>query len=265
MPDLWVPTDDELEALLHRVGADLDVPAAVALTQRVRTRIETAPTAAHRRAARGVTGWRRIAVVVGVVLLVATVVVAANPATREAVADWLGIGAVEIQYSDGPPAPVVTHLDLGDQVTLRDASRLARFAVRRPRALADPAAVYTRRIGNWSEVTLLWPPDEQLPPTAETGVGLLLTELRGGLEPAILKKLVGGEARLQEVEVRGAPGYWISGAPHTLVYRTPDGAEIAIETRLAGNVLLWEQGGITYRVESALDLGPARRIAESVR
>jgi len=259
-----VSTDEELVALLRNVGANLDVPAGTALAERISARIEATPARPRRRELFGQGRWRT-AFVIGFALLLTTVVVVANPSTREAVADWLGVGSVEIQYGDGPPAAVVARLDLGARVDLDDASRIAGFAVRRPAALGEPTIVYTRRIGSAREVTLLWSPDERLPRTAETGVGLLLSELRGGLEPAILKKFVGREARLEEVDVHGARGYWISGAPHTLVYRTPDGGEISTQTRLAGNVLLWERGGITYRLESVLDRAAALGIAGSVR
>jgi hypothetical protein len=37
------------------------------------------------------------------------------------------------------------------------------------------------------------------------------------------------------------------------------------ESRIAGNTLLWEQGGIVYRLESSLPKADAVRIAETVR
>ena len=66
-------------------------------------------------------------------------------------------------------------------------------------------------------------------------------------------------------DVSGEPGFWISGAPHGFFLVCYDAGECRQERyRLAGNVLLWEQDGVTLRLESALTLEDALDIAESV-
>ena len=63
----------------------------------------------------------------------------------------------------------------------------------------------------------------------------------------------------------GAPGIFLSGGPHVVFYRDASG-EIRNETlRLAGNTLLWERGELLLRLESALPLEEALRVARSVR
>jgi hypothetical protein len=59
--------------------------------------------------------------------------------------------------------------------------------------------------------------------------------------------------------VDGAPGVWISGAPHVVL-----GPELP--PRLAGNVLVWVRGAVTYRLEGkGLTLDAAQDVAGLVR
>jgi hypothetical protein len=69
---------------------------------------------------------------------------------------------------------------------------------------------------------------------------VLLTETRLS---GLMKKLSMSSTTIRPVEVEpGVDGLWLSGAPH--VYLGPDAPP-----RLAGHVLLFESGGITYRLE----------------
>ena len=69
---------------------------------------------------------------------------------------------------------------------------------------------------------------------------------------------------MQFVSVNGGQGYWLEGEPHEFLYT--DGRSVSVERlRLAGNVLLWEVGGITYRIEGPRTLDEALRIAYSLR
>ena len=74
-----------------------------------------------------------------------------------------------------------------------------------------------------------------------------------------------GATRLEGVNVGREPGFWIAGVPHAF-YVCPAPDECREERyRLAGNVLLWEQDGLTFRLESALTKEASLTIAESVR
>jgi hypothetical protein len=64
--------------------------------------------------------------------------------------------------------------------------------------------------------------------------------------------------------VRGAPGLWLEGA-HAVVFRDAQGIVRDEELRLAGNVLLWERDGITYRLEGQIERDDAVRLAEALR
>jgi hypothetical protein len=60
--------------------------------------------------------------------------------------------------------------------------------------------------------------------------------------------------------VNGQAAVWAVG-PYTLFYRNGD----LVEQRLVtGHVLIWEQAGITYRLEGDLSLDEAVSIAESL-
>jgi hypothetical protein len=96
-------------------------------------------------------------------------------------------------------------------------------------------------------------------------VGLLLTELKASIDTGLLMgKGVPPGTQLEEVHVNGSRGFWIEGAPH-LFLRDAGGSMRDAPARLAGNTLLWEQAGLTMRLESGLDRDAAIRTAQSMR
>jgi hypothetical protein len=88
---------------------------------------------------------------------------------------------------------------------------------------------------------------------------VVLSEFRAGVDGSIvLKKLIGTSTSTQPVRVDGAPGLWIGGGPH-VVFAPP------LPPRLAGDVLVWVRGAVTYRLEGkGLTLGRARELAAGV-
>jgi hypothetical protein len=83
---------------------------------------------------------------------------------------------------------------------------------------------------------------------------VLLTEFGNA---GILKKLALGNVEGIEVET-GVEGLWISGAPHVVFF--PDASP-----RLAGNVLVWTSGNVTFRLEGrGLDQQAALRLARQI-
>jgi hypothetical protein len=65
---------------------------------------------------------------------------------------------------------------------------------------------------------------------------------------------------IEEAEVNSEPAFWITG-PHTI--QLQDGR---YQNRLfvEGNVLLWSEGNVTYRLESDYSLVETVRVAESL-
>jgi hypothetical protein len=78
------------------------------------------------------------------------------------------------------------------------------------------------------------------------GKQVLYAELRGD-QMGAAKKLAGSATHIEEVPI-GEFGIYLSGAPHVLIW---DQGNVA--TRLAGNVLIWLDRGVTRRLEGPLD------------
>lgn len=182
-------------------------------------------------------------------LLVVLAVGAGLTRALPVVAEGLGIGSVEIEL--GPIDTVATELRLGNR---RTADGVA-FA---PAALGSPDAVYVDRSVTW----LVYGPRADLPEVLGTGVGALVARIEGdGLLEKVIDPTVTDRI---DVTVQGHPAVWLEGGEHELLVERADGRVVSSRGRLAGNTLLWEEGGITYRLELALPLAEALRIAESV-
>jgi hypothetical protein len=59
--------------------------------------------------------------------------------------------------------------------------------------------------------------------------------------------------------------YYLAGQPHQFFFRDPAGNLQPETLRLAGNTLLWEDAGVTYRLEAEVSLEEAVRIASTLR
>ena len=58
-----------------------------------------------------------------------------------------------------------------------------------------------------------------------------------------------------------------SGSPggrHVLIWETGAGEVRQLETRLAGNVLIWTEGGRTFRLEGGLDRGQMLELGRQI-
>jgi hypothetical protein len=67
------------------------------------------------------------------------------------------------------------------------------------------------------------------------------------------------------VRVNGDSGIYLAGAPHQVIFQESTGAIRTDRIRLAGNVLLWQQGPLTLRIEGTHTLNQALAIARSLR
>ena len=65
------------------------------------------------------------------------------------------------------------------------------------------------------------------------------------------------------LNILGLPGLWLS-SHHEITYRGPDGTLHKDTSRLAGKTLLWEENGVTYRLESSLPKVVAVSVAEDL-
>lgn len=246
---------DRLERSLVELGARIAYPREPDLAAAVARRIEAEPAPRLRRSA---PGWRRRGLALGIAL--------ALLATGAALASYLGVRGVRITVGPSPTLGpgVGSSLDLGARVTLARARAEVTFPVRVPAALGDPDEAYVGVGVAGGQVTLLYRPRPGLPEAGGTGAGLLLTEFRAKVARDLLGKVVSSPRQIQDVPVNGAPALWIEGA-HLVFYLDAEGEVIEETVRLSANVLLWQIGDVTLRLESALPKERAIRIAESVR
>ena len=239
----------ELELALQELGAALEWPAQPELVPRALTRIREA-SAQRRRMP------RRALVVALAVLAVSVAAGFAVPQTRAAILEFFHLRGVTIErVPELPTVPVQSGLDtfLGEPVSLDEARKLADFEVVVPKALGDPDQVYFQKSPPGGMVSFLYGSREH--PSA------LFTQFAATVDDVIFKK-VASDTTIHTVSVGGQPGYWLEGA-HFFSYFDRDQNMETEPVRLAGNVLLWEVGSRTLRLEADVSEAEALRIARS--
>jgi hypothetical protein len=233
---------DGLEQRLTSLGAALEVPAAPDLVPVVVARLPDRRPRRHRPARRTVA-----------IALLATLAVAggamAVPSTRHTILRVLGLRGVQIERVPRLPSGLDgAKLGLGRVVPIASAVRAVQFT-----ALLPPGAATAYLAGDL--------PGGRL--SLVLGRALIM-EFRGTSVPYVFKFLgPGTTARL--LRVNGRPGVYISGAPHQLLIQESTGMVQTDRVRLSGNVLLWQQGPVTVRIEGARTLGAALALAQSLR
>lgn len=246
-------TDDRLIAALRDLGTATWLPEA----PDVAAALADVPAPSRRPRYR----WAVAAAVAALVVLAIVI----TP-VRQAVADWLGIGAVRIVEVD--EVPVVSDevlTGLGDELDLDTSALIGSFDIA-PDALGSADRLFINDLGAgrlWA-ISAVWFPRDGLPEVGNSGVGALLTLFEGTLDRPVVEKSVGDDATVEIVQVGDVVGYWITGDAHIFAYLDPDGETIEESIRLAGNTLLWEIDGVSFRFESALDLAAAVAVAASL-
>jgi hypothetical protein len=239
---------NELEHALVEVGRELEVPAPPDLARIVLARIEP------RRRARPARRW---ALAVAVVVLATLGAALAIPDARSAFFRVLHIGGARIELVDELPtvsAQPDLELTLGRPVRLDEARREAGFDLRE--LDEAPGRVY---LGERGTVWFLYGSPER--------VRLLVaqTPLHSIDQPLLLKKLAAPGTHVQPVTVEGSEGVYLSGEPHFLLLLDELGNPVEESARLARNVLLWDTGGVAYRLEGDFTQEEALELAGSLR
>jgi hypothetical protein len=223
-----------LDAALRQLGSELEFPAEPQVAARVAARIS-----ARRR--------RRPWLVALAAAAVALAVALAVPPARSALLRFFGLkGATIERVEERPVFEPETRRKLGVPVTLAEARRRAGFELLLP---DGPAQVFY---------------DASIPAVTFHFLdrGADLTEFRGEATPYV-QKSAGPGTTVEPIQVNGRPGFWLEGERHRVVFRDARGR--VLESRAAGNVLLWEQGELTLRLEGARTKAEALRIAGTLR
>jgi hypothetical protein len=223
----------ELEHALSALAAEVEWPE----TPQLELRLDVAAQARPRR--------RRLLVVAIALALVAVGIAFAVPQARSAILRFFHIGGATIELVSTLPAAEERSLaaGLGEPVSAREASDVLGRPVRLPDTHGSPQ-LYAR---DGAILVLLATPEP-----------VLLTELGSG-SGGVMKKVAGGSTGVEWVQiVPGNEGIWIAGAPHVFFF--PEAPP-----RLAGNVLLWEDGETTFRLEGrTLTMELALRLAREI-
>ena len=223
----------ELERALTALGAEVEWPEAPPFE----LRLEGAP---RRR------GRRPLALALAAVLVAIGIAFAVPPA-RSAILDLFHLGGVTVEASRTSPAATrAVGAALGSPVSAAEAEQV----------LGEPFAL--PRVNGSSQ---LYEQSRVVSALVATPEPVLVSQFSPPGGGYLLKKVAGMATGVENVEIApGLEGLWIAGEEHVVYWQS-------VPPRLAGNVLLWERSGVTYRIEGkrltkerALEL--ARQLSE---
>jgi hypothetical protein len=264
-------SEQELDATLAEVGERLAYPRPTRFADVVRARL---------REPRPGRWWDVLrspryafAPVAATLAVLALVIVLANPDARAAASEFLRLRGIVIFQAPAIATPSATPAPrasfAGRLVTLDEARRGADFTVRAPTdpQLGTPDEVYRGQSPDRTHdvVTLVYATRAGIAVSRDAGVSALVVEFRGRIDEALFGKVAGAGTRIEDLTVNGGKGFWIEGEPHLFFYLDEAGMVWNETLRLAGNTLLWEQDGVTYRLEAQVSRDVALRIAASFR
>ncbi|WP_028062313.1 hypothetical protein [Solirubrobacter soli] len=180
--------------------------------------------------------WRaRLAYVFAAALVAVGGTLAASPAARSTVLEWLGLKSVKIERVE---PKIGARLDLGPAIALPAGTRT-------PGVLGKPEAYDTSLPDGTHVVSLVYP-------------GPILVQVFKARVSPFIQKTVGMGATVERVK----DGYWIKGA-HGFAYESPSGGTFE-EQRVSDTVLLLERNGDLIRVEGNIPKARALEIANSM-
>jgi len=249
---------------LATIASGFAYPRTPDLWSAVQRRLE--PETARRKS-RGV---RSLAYALGILLVVLAMGLAAAPEARAALLRILRVGVVRVFLPETTSTPTrspanatpeatmtprvsTPPLDLAGPTTLAAAEDALGSPILRPTYpldLGDPDLVFLQ---DWEGplVILVWMrPDH--PQQARLALHILGPGTFAGK---------GAPNVVVTTEVNGNPALWTEG-PHQLLLQS---GRDTFRNLVTGNVLIWEQDGLTYRLETDRSMDEAIRTAESLR
>jgi hypothetical protein len=251
-----------LEQALARLGDELAFPETPDVAAAVSRRLAASPPGRRFRLPE-----RRTLALVFVAAAVAVAAAFAVPPARTAILDFFGLrgaGVERVETLPEVPSRIAAALELGRPSTLAQARARAAFPPVVPEELGAPDRIYFSGAVPGGKVSLVYEPGPGVPRSRFTGVGVLVTEFSGILEPEFVDKLADQSTRIERLRVGGHPALWLEGGPHVVIFRTSEGGFGEDQARLAGNTLLVERGGVLVRIEGALGRDRAVAIGASL-
>ncbi|TMB56853.1 MAG: hypothetical protein E6J47_03940 [Chloroflexi bacterium] len=248
-----------LEMRLAELSAFIDVPAAPPLASAVADRLRA--EAGLRPSWR----WPLPSVGRGTALAVAATLLLVSAVAAIGIA----LGGLRLIFNPEslPPLPSIPNQPgIGQQTTLDAARSSVGFVLRVPTvsALGEPDQVYVMEPPAGGAVTLVYGARPGYPLQPDRMYGLVLTQFRADIQAENFEKLIMEGVRITHTNVHGLPAYWVAGGEHFFFYRDATGQIVNTTLRLVGDTLIWEEDGVTHRVEGAPSLQAAIAVAESL-
>lgn len=246
----------ELEGALRALGSRVAVPPTPSIAPAVVVRLETERRRRARPPFPGFALWSRRRVVLATAIAVLALLALAA-VTR------FSIGAVQIRVQPTPPAtssppPPFDLGVLGPPLAPSEAAARMRFPVHLPAGARPDAAFVVEGPTGAHSVAFVWAPTATSPRIEGTPWGTVLLEISGDDE--LVLKTVNRFEDIVTATVDGRRAAWIPG-PHELELQTAAGSHTF---SVGGNTLIWERGGITYRLETAFGFDEAIAVARSI-
>lgn len=238
----------DLERALVELGRSVHVPEPSPISARVASQLRKEARPKRRRL-----GWLVVAPV-AVALLTAVAI----PQARTALERILHIGGVQIERVDQLPAITPrAPLAPGRAMTLASAQRLLPFVLSLPASNCTPDHVSVAADPPGGQVTMIYGNLKK--------PRLLITEFKATRVGEAYRKAATPRTAVETTTVAGAPAIWLGGATHTFGFVDNSGTTRGASTRLAGNTLVWQRNGITYRLEAKISKDDAIDLATTFR
>lgn len=209
---------------------------------------------------------RRLAWLLAVLLVFCASLMLIPPA-RAAILEFIQIGAVRIfretptstslplSATPGPTQSLIPLLEkIAGEMTLSQAQQIVNYPIllpSYPRDLGQPDRVFVQEADGKMTI-LVW-----MDPHQPDQVRMSLHIIPSG--SWAIKKM--GPQMIQETSVKGQHAIWAIG-PYMLQLSNGD---LEVTRLVAGHVLIWTEGDLTYRLETNLGLDEAIKVAESLQ
>jgi len=250
------PEFNDVDALLRASARSMRYPRTPNVGDRVGRLLAAEETSAA--------GWElsrlsalRIAAAAALAILLVVAVTLLTPQSREALADFFGLSRVDVEVGPvlGPRPPILHPDNFAAAATLAEAREVANFDLKLPAEDGQPLlpdVVYVEGGSRRAPAVIFVYEDE----------GFDLYQTR----QAYFGKGSPGVASFHETQVGGVPALWFEEGGH--IARTLDEqGRVVIESErtVERATLVWEDDGITYRLETSLPDEDAIAVAESLQ